>query len=668
MFSLTFTSQSNARIGKVDNIKMKSLAEIPNFRLPPISKVLRITPMVVSPKIEMQFNSPIPTTCLEMYLDAIDMKLASTGPQVGPGCSRPLSPGPMGGIDSDMTKKLKEVGCQCHNSRFVNVTSTDKKTVSKHKDVLGKYELNGAMFNNKVYYAKKVPQTATKPAKTYMLFWADSIKAWMISDMLTNDKKKAILKMEDNALGLECPSNPSTKFWTRKGLVGWSKDKTMAVKCLSEQSQRPPLVQPTPSPMGGSTSSLLLEHGCKCANTKLVNLSSTDSRVLSKHRLELGAYKFENKLQDGKPYYVKRNLTNTYYLFWKQSAKSWWIANSLTSTKPLLRMQKNVDTSCPENPTTKKWERKNAIGVWGSDKSMKLTCEESATRPSSRRPSSVIDPSTSGKSGPTILREHGCKCASQMLVNISSTDSRVLSKHRLELGAYKFENKLQDGKPYYVKRNLTNTYYLFWKQSAKSWWIANSLTSTKPLLRMQKNVDTSCPENPTTKKWERKNAIGVWGSDKSMKLTCEESSRPGYPTPGGTSRPTTEMAKKDMLKRAGCKCHTVTSIQVSSRDSRTLKKHKNELGQYKFEGELHEGAPVYAKRDGANVFYMYFNKKKKAWWIGKTVGSSSPLMKTDDSTDQVCPADPTTPKSKSWERKNMFGIWSKDSTMAIKCL
>merc|ERR1711973_923757 len=128
--------------------------------------------------------------------------------------------------------------------------------------------------------------------------------------------------------------------------------------------------------------------------------------------------------------------------------------------------------------------------------------------------------------------------------------------------------------------------------------------------------------------------------------------RPTYPT----SRPTTYRPRfstttanplSSKLKQAGCKCNKVNSVVVSSTDSRTLRKHKEELGRYKFDGTIFMNKPVYEKAVGTKKYYIYYFVAKKAWYIG-------------DSIDQACPADPSTPKTKKWKRKNAFGFWGTD--------
>jgi len=80
------------------------------------------------------------------------------------------------------------------------------------------------------------------------------------------------------------------------------------------------------------------------------------------------------------------------------------------------------------------------------------------------------------------------------------------------------------------------------------------------------------------------------------------------------------------------------------------------------------GKPVYEKRVGSKNYYIYYYTANKAWYIGDSIGSTSPLMKTGDTTDQACPADPSTPKTQKWKRKNAFGFWGKDNSMIIKCI
>ena len=65
--------------------------------------------------------------------------------------------------------KLKQNGCNCFDTTFVNVSSTDKKVKDKHKDALGKYNFEGDFHDGKIFFVRRSGPPANK---VYYLFWA----------------------------------------------------------------------------------------------------------------------------------------------------------------------------------------------------------------------------------------------------------------------------------------------------------------------------------------------------------------------------------------------------------------------------------------------------------------------------------------------------------------
>ena len=57
----------------------------------------------------------------------------------------------------------------------------------------------------------------------------------------------------------------------------------------------------------------------------------------------------------------------TYYMYWNNSEKTWWIGESLTNNKALMKMQSNSSLKCPADPLgvnerKKKWQRISSGG------------------------------------------------------------------------------------------------------------------------------------------------------------------------------------------------------------------------------------------------------------------------------------------------------------------
>ena len=56
--------------------------------------------------------------------------------------------------------------------------------------------------------------------------------------------------------------------------------------------------------------------------------------------------------------------------------------------------------------------------------------------------------------------------------------------------------------------------------------------------------------------------------------------------------------------------------------SRTVKKHKTEMGMYKTEGKLHENRPYWVLVNGPSR-YIYWHKAHKTWYLSDRLGSTS---------------------------------------------
>jgi hypothetical protein len=292
-----------------------------------------------------------------------------------------------------------------------------------------------------------------------------------------------------------------------------------------------------------------------------------------------------------------------------------------------------------------------------------------------------------------ILREKHCQCTNGLALKLSTTDTGIQKKLKDEIGDYVFEGGLHEGKPYYVKRTPgTQPLFLYWNPKENTWWIGEDLRGKSAELKMEKNANTGCPGDLTSKQWEKKGFFS-WSKVPSLKLVCvpdtsvggsggisQGPSRPGTPTSGGSHSSTggyrpptgtiTSGGSSDLtntLKSKGCKCHDTPFINFTSTDSRTQRKHLNELGKYEFKGQIHNDRPVYEKKVGIKTYYTYFEKNDKTWWIGEDLLGRDALMKMEDKINLVCPADPRTTDTGHWERKNSFGFWSRDKSMRAQC-
>ena len=67
-------------------------------------------------------------------------------------------------------------------------------------------------------------------------------------------------------------------------------------------------------------------------------------------------------------------------------------------------------------------------------------------------------------------------------------------------------------------------------------------------------------------------------------------------------------------------------LYISYNISRTVKKHKTEMGMYKTEGKLHENKPYWVLVNGpARYIYWYISDRRntQTWYISDRLGSTS---------------------------------------------
>ena len=79
-----------------------------------------------------------------------------------------------------------------------------------------------------------------------------------------------------------------------------------------------------------------------------------------------------------------------------------------------------------------------------------------------------------------------CQCKAGVKLESAIIGSRSPLDKKEARGTYRFESKLYQGKPYYVKRNQGTALYMFF--SGGTWNIAKQLGSTTLLFKMEKNA------------------------------------------------------------------------------------------------------------------------------------------------------------------------------------
>jgi len=150
-----------------------------------------------------------------------------------------------------------------------------------------------------------------------------------------------------------------------------------------------------------------------------------------------------------------------------------------------------------------------------------------------------------------------------------------------------------------------------------------------------------------------------------------------------------ETSQEELLKVYGCSC-TSPHVELSTTDPQVLKKTEaNQLGQYRF-GGIHDDHPFYvhapaSSSSGGNSpplsasstpapsnpltepMYLFFNKAKQQWVVGKTLGTTSGLFfGTKEKSQAKCPGDSGT--RGNWQTATAtFGRWKANPQVSVAC-
>ena len=93
-------------------------------------------------------------------------------------------------------------------------------------------------------------------------------------------------------------------------------------------------------------------------------------------------------------------------------------------------------------------------------------------------------------------------------------------------------------------------------------------------------------------------------------------------------------------------------------------------GDYIFKGTLSFsdwsvlGKPVYERFTSSSQYSLFYNSEVESWWLGDNISTQSPLIKCQDGTDLVCPAD----HDHIWSRRTEDGSWVQDPSITLQCL
>lgn len=227
----------------------------------------------------------------------------------------------------------------------------------------------------------------------------------------------------------------------------------------------------------------------------------------------------------------------------------------------------------------------------------------------------------------TSLKSYGCTCAANM-IKFNSSTPRELKEHKSDglFGEFFFEG-LHNGKPYF-RRPSSN---------AAMHPNASPLPGTQPLT-------------PKSHKPHKRNRrfIGEVQNSRSRSDSYSQAA-------GGSSRP-----RSSSLSSSSGSSNSPSSIRGSNSPSSS-----GGYGSYNFDFPSIDETPRQPPPPNNNVFYIFWNLKEKAWWVGVKLDAKKPLYKTDKNSSAKCPADSGT--TKKWKASHTFS-WKIDPLIKAECV
>jgi len=254
-FEVKFFAPRSKEVGKVSNIKLPALADVPGYIPPPITSVMSITYGTNGkPVYGVKTASGVNSACLPAYFEAYDSYTHRLENEVQfqtkeGGRVKDLVKDSQSKLDTSQEELLRKSGCVCTSPHLeLSTTTADHK--KKHPETFGHYHFQG-MHKNKPFYKRTaiigsvLPPTTSRPGsrpapttkrppvdKPMFLYWDDKTKQWVFGETV-GGKSGIYFSTANNSLA-KCPADPPANgTWQYKSSVlrRWKKDTTLKVTC-----------------------------------------------------------------------------------------------------------------------------------------------------------------------------------------------------------------------------------------------------------------------------------------------------------------------------------------------------------------------------------------------------------------------------------------------------
>merc|ERR1712098_65170 len=245
-YEVKFFAPKKGEIGKVTQLHLASLADIPSYVPPPITAVMSISfGTSGKPVYGVKTSSGVSAARLPSYFEALDAYRQRLENEV---TFHAAKAGTNQGKISQANQKsetaqeqtLKTHGCVC-TSPHLEFSTTDDKLKKSYPQDFGHYQFQGLDAGGHPYYEKttgsQTTNTATTPAsntaqKQRFLFYEDKKKQWVVGEKLGVAKGVNFSTAEKTLA--KCPADPpASGTWQRKSTIlgRWKKDTTLKMAC-----------------------------------------------------------------------------------------------------------------------------------------------------------------------------------------------------------------------------------------------------------------------------------------------------------------------------------------------------------------------------------------------------------------------------------------------------
>lgn len=259
-FEVKLFAPSSKEIGKVLNVHLPALADIPTYIPPPITDVMSITfGTSGKPVYGVKTKSGVSAACLPSYFEALDAyrqrlenEVGFHAAKTGAGQAKVSQTNLQSETSQEQT--LKTHGCVC-TSPHLEFSTTTANTLKSNPESFGHFHFKG-MHAGHPYYEKMAhshagahshsghghtgsqpTQTVTTPRSTasqkpMFLFFDDKHKQWVFAATVGATTGIDFGSAEKTLA--KCPADPpASGTWQRKSSIlgRWKKDATLKVAC-----------------------------------------------------------------------------------------------------------------------------------------------------------------------------------------------------------------------------------------------------------------------------------------------------------------------------------------------------------------------------------------------------------------------------------------------------